>query len=513
MFIHMATWGDTTLFDLGARSLLRRGSCYRDVFLHGPPGMVWVQLGVRSLVGWSSVALRSGDLVVLSASIWLALRASEIGRQSRAASVWLAAALFLCYSTSTEWAHCQPDSWMLMPALAALNLLQHQVVGLCGPGERRGAIAIAGLVEGGLWGVAFLIKPFVAVPAVCCLLLALALVVRTAGWRRAFQGVASVLAGGTLALGAAVGVLCLTGDWSEFVASVFGGWNRDYVRLSADWGHRTIQAVTMWPSPWHWIHALAVPVAFYRIARTTFGGTPPIAAAPVRAGAALFAAFYLGWFFQANYLQLLFEYQALPALLLAWCVVVGELYSVAPRVIVAAILPAMVLALVVRHPLLRADRRALWAECWRTGDSDRLKDAFSLNWGDGHTTWEDLRGAIRYLKAQGAGDHEVTCWHFSAIPVYTELGIEPSNRFVFPGTRMIYFPTYKDLMREETMNSPQRFVVLDLMPANGPTFNFHQHLAFGPGAFPAFKPRSVWHSGRYVVLELAPRADHDTKTE
>jgi hypothetical protein len=513
----MAAWGDTTLFDLAARSLLRRGSCYHDVFLHGPPGMVWVQLGVRSVVGWSSVALRSADLVFLAASIWLALRASGLALRSRAASVWLAAALFLCYSTSTEWAHCQPDSWMLVPALAALNLLHFQVVALSGTASRRRLFAM-GMAEGWLWGLAFVIKPFVAVPALLCFLLSLTIVVRSAGWRQALQGVTSVVAGGLLALGCAALVLQLTGDWSEFVASTFGGWNSDYARLAAkkSWGNRTVEAVTLWPAPWHWIHVLAVPVAVFQIARTIFGVRPSAGAPRVRA--ALFAAFYLGWFFQANYLQVQYEYQALPALLLAWCVVVGELCSYAPRLTVAALLPILVLALAVRHPLLRADRVKLWAECWRTGDSDHLKDALSLNWGEGHTTWEDLRGAIGYLEASGAGDREVTCWHWSAIPAYTELGIEPSNRFIFPGTRMGYFPSFKEVIREETMRSPQRFVVMDLMPSllptKGPNFNYHQRLVFGPGSFGSFKPISVRQFGRYVVLELPPASNQgDGKAE
>src|SRR4051812_42847361 len=40
LFLRMAVWGDCTLFDLAARSLLRRGSCYRELFIHGPPGMI-----------------------------------------------------------------------------------------------------------------------------------------------------------------------------------------------------------------------------------------------------------------------------------------------------------------------------------------------------------------------------------------------------------------------------------------------------------------------------------------
>src|SRR5262249_20507355 len=132
LFVRMAVWGDCTLFDLAARSLLRHGSCYREMFLHGPPGMIWAQLAVRSLVGWDSVGLRAADLVIFAAAVWLLARGTQPRELPRAVSVGIAAVLFLCYSSATEWSHCQPDTWMLLPSLGALYLRQRQAAALAG---------------------------------------------------------------------------------------------------------------------------------------------------------------------------------------------------------------------------------------------------------------------------------------------------------------------------------------------------------------------------------------------
>jgi hypothetical protein len=516
LFLRLMTWGDTVLFDLAAKSLLRHGSFYRNVFMHGPPGMVWCQLAVRSQVGWSSIALRCADLAILAVSILLMLRTCGLGRQARAASVWLAAILFLCYFMSTEWAHCQPDSWMLMPALAALSLRQRQVASLDDDEGRKYAAVVRGLAEGGLWSVAFLMKPFVVVPAALCLCVSLLLMHRHAQLpgRQAFRNVASLFVGAAGVMGGAIAVLIGTGDWNEFVASTFGGWNSDYLRFSADWGHRTVEAVTQWPVPWSAIHALAVPVAFLTIALAVRGQAWSPESSPGKARRALFAAFYLGWFFQANYLQLQFEYQTLPALLLAWCVLGATLWAYAPRLTVLAALPAAAVAIaVLHHPLLAPNRMACWSVCWKPGGSDHLMDTLGLNWGEGHTSREDLRGVINFLKSRHAADREVTCWHWSTIPVYTEMDIEPSTRFVFPGSRLGYFPTFKKVILDETMSSPQRFLVADLYVTKGPKFNYHQPMDFPLDSFQPFKPVYIFHSGRYIVLEFRSPSPADSKSD
>src|SRR5262249_36748989 len=155
----------------------------------------------------------------------------------------------------------------------------------------------------------------------------------------------------------------------------------------------------------------------------------------------LLAAFYLGWFLQANFIQRQFEYHVLSALLLAWAVVLGWVASWRPRLPLAAAVAAAGVWLAADPPPVGAHRPSVWAAGWPPKAPDRLKDRLSSNHTVGRTTWQDLRGVMRYLQQHHAGDREVTCWHFSAIPLYTELRLEPSTRFVFPGQRIADFPS------------------------------------------------------------------------
>src|SRR5262245_4942929 len=119
LFLCMPLWCDCTFYDLGARSLLRGGVLYRDLFYHGVPGMMLLQAAVRAALGWGSVALRLADFAFVSGCVWLLARQPPLGGGPRAAPVLLAALLYYCYFATTEWCHCQPDTWMLLPALAA----------------------------------------------------------------------------------------------------------------------------------------------------------------------------------------------------------------------------------------------------------------------------------------------------------------------------------------------------------------------------------------------------------
>lgn len=506
LFLRMGVWGDTTLFDLAARTLLRRGHCYQDIFFHGPPGMIWAQLAVRTLVGWSSVGLRAADLVIFSAVVWLLARGVQPRDLPRAASVWIAATLFLLYFSGTEWAHCQTDGWMLLPALGALWLRQRQASALADAATLGRILLRRSLAEGVLWGLAFLIKPFVAFPAVLCLLVtavpsARALRGRGATLRLVSDG-AGVLAGGMLVGVASVTALYLTADWSAFLAAAFGGWNSDYTGQSLDWLTRSKDAILASQWPWSAVYLAAIPVAVWLVVAALRRRPGPAAGAGGEPRLALLAAFFLGWFFQANYLQKQFEYQTLPALLPAWALVLGWFNRLAPRAAATAVLPAVAVVALVSEPLLTADRLRLWRDCWVSADSDRLKDELARNQTVGLPPWRDLRGVIQYLQKQGAKDREVTCWHFSTIAVLTETGLEPSSRFVFPSSQLDFFPRFRKTILDETMNGPQRFVVLD---QGAMTLNPQQNAILRRYFLP---PRGtlVFHANRFVVLRVPPRA-------
>jgi hypothetical protein len=497
LFLRLAIWGDCTLFDLAARSLLRRGHWYEEVFFHGPPGMVWLQAAVRSLVGWSSEALRAADLAMLAGVLWLLARGAQPRDMPRHVSIWIAVVVFLCYTSATECGQCQSDGWMLLPALGALCLRQRQAPALVAAEPGRG-FAWRALAEGVLWGVAFDIKPFVIVPAIPCVLLAWAAPLRAlpgrAALRRVALDLAGLLAGGLLVGAGSVAALYVSGDWPAFVASTVSSWNAEYARLAASsgWWVRTVQALTLWVHPWGALHVPAVLLAGFVIGaavrRLIRRGGPDVC--PGRLP--LLAAFYLGWFFQANYLQIQFEYQVLPAFLVAWALALGTLWRVAPRLTPALVIPTVVVSLLFTHPLLAAYRIKKWADCWASADSDGLKDWLSLNRNGGHVSWHDLRGVADYCRLHEARDREITCWNWSPIPLYIQMDVEPSTRFVCPGMRMGYFPDHKDEIQREARESPQRFLVIDSAELHRPP------PGYGPHDFAA-----VHRSGRYVVLVLA----------
>jgi hypothetical protein len=459
--------------------------------------MIWFQAGVRSLVGWSSEALRAVDLVLFAGSVGLLARGVQPAGLPRAASVWMAVVLFLSYTAATEWGHCQPDTWMLLPALGALALRQRQLGKLLDPEVPGRALARRGVPEGVLWGLAFLVKPFVAFSAVLCLLLAMGVAFRgltgPGRLRRLACDFAGVLAGGLLVGAASIGYLVVSGDWHAFLEASLSDWNWDYAQTSPGWSQRAVDVVAGWLRPWSALHLAALPLAVCLIYRAVRSRGGPGAGVAEAARLPLLAAFYLGWFFEANFLQRQFEYHVLPVLLLAWALVLGWLGSWRPWPALAVAVPAALVWLVAYHPLLEGERLSLWAACCFPKNADRLKDRLASNPSNGGTSWEDLRGVIQFLKARRAGNREVTCWYFSAIPVYTELWLEPSTRFVFPYQRTADFPRHRDVILAEAMSSPQRYVVFDLDCVGGSGLPFPQ------------PPRpSFFRSGRYLVLDLGP---------
>src|SRR6266542_1383801 len=165
LFVRMPVTSDVAFYDTCAHYVLRGGALERDLFFLPPPGMVWSLVLIRSLLGWSSEAVRLADLVVVSAIIWLLGRWLRAAGLSRAARVWATVLLFAFYLSTSEWSHAQPDAWMLLPAMAALHLRLRLVQALTGePVPTRGTTALS-LLEGMCWAAACLFKPFVALPA------------------------------------------------------------------------------------------------------------------------------------------------------------------------------------------------------------------------------------------------------------------------------------------------------------------------------------------------------------
>ena len=431
-FLCLGLDSDVSMWDLCTRNVLGGGVAYRDAFENNFPGMLWLHLGIRSLAGWSSVAIRMADLGVLIGIVVLLLRWLPPGGALRPAT---AALLLACYLSTSEWCHCQRDTWMLLPALLALDLRRRQVARLR-EGVRGRTLFAWAFLEGLCWAVALWIKPFVVVPAFLCWLTSLVLVCRSDRERR-FRGIAAdlggLLAGGLIAGAAGVVWLRSTGAWPAFVTIVLG-WNRVYAAEGYA-GERLawLAGVLVRLLPGSLVHLVAVPVAFEQLRVVVCrraNGRP--AACPT----ALLAALYLGWMVQAFGMQQAFDYIHVPAILLGIALVAAHWPRLAPlpRWAVAS---CAVVCLAAQQPSLMAHRLALWGRCVREGSTAELRDRLALNDRIG---WRELEQVADFLRQQGVSDGEVTCYTVRTLPLYVMLDRQPFDALLRSGEYPRHFP-------------------------------------------------------------------------
>ncbi len=446
IFLCMPLWADATLYDLAARNVAEGGVAYRDVFDTNLPGMVWLHLLVRSLLGDRPEALRLADVVVYSGVVALLLLWLRRLGGSAHACAWTAVALYAFYFSLSELCHCQRDTWMLLPALGALALRQRRL-----DAAAQGEKPAEALLEGALWATAFWIKPFVAVPALACWLVNGAVERRWAG--AMLRDTLTVVAGGAAVGAAGLAWLVHSGAWPH-VQDVFLHWNPEYLTTSDGWERRTRFLCKAFV-PWSLVHLVAAPLAALTLARALLHSSA------ARAWA-LPSAFYLGWLFQAAYLQKGYEYTLASALPPALVLVAGRAWWPGPLRLGTAVLVAFGLLAAWRHPLLRSERLAVWERCLREGSSPEVRDRLKLVTDRNGTDWTDLRRVADHLRLRGAGDGEVTCYNNSTHPLYVTLGLRPSTRYLHFDTLLMCFPSRREEMRRALAESGQKYVVSDL---------------------------------------------------
>jgi hypothetical protein len=483
-----------------AREVLRGGQPYRDFFLHGPPGMILAYSVVRSMVGWSSVGLRAADLAILTViGILCAWRFLPTG-VSTSRRVLLLAAIYLFYFSVGEWSHCQSDLWMLLPALAALALhLRMRPL----PGRSP--------LQGLLWGVAFLIKPFVAIPAVCAV----------AAQKRLYQRIcrlafltecAGILLGGLVVGAATVVWLRWTGNWPYFYRATFAGWNQDYF-LGAEGPRFRTEHLLTWFWPWTLLHLLAVPMALWMIVRGFWSARGP------DESAVSFAGFYLGWLLQATYLQHQLRYQMVPAVILSLTLVAGA--EVTPlgqrhralRYAVGVSVCGFIVWCLLCHPLLVPARMSVWRRCWSEGSSAEIRNALTVETDPAAPDWVRLGEVEAFLRGRRLRDHQLTCYAPSTVHVYRDLDTKPSTRFILLMPAMSMFVGHRDQIADEVRRSPERYVLSDLIllgisrrkADRGTSYRLSDLPPPGPGAPPDFAQKypyiypAIFRAGRYLV--------------
>jgi hypothetical protein len=516
LFVCMPLTPDTLLYDLSARTVLRGGVMYRDVFDNNLPGAVWIHCGLLGLLGNRSEAIRLFDLAVLALIVVLLVRLLALMRRPRVVLVWTAVLLWLFYSSLSEWCHCQRDTWMLLPALGALHLrLRH--LGQLGRREVPAWRLLLGTAaEGLLWGTAVWIKPFVLVPAAAVWLVGAATTRGVpAGPRRRLADFTGLLAGGLLAGGAGLAWLYASGAWSAFW-DIMLHWNDGYyAQQSSDqrWSQALSGVRRLFP--WSVVHLPALFLAAAMLLRA-LRARGAAAASPASLARALLAALYLGWEAQAVLLQHRFDYIHAPGVLLAVALVAAQ--PLPPRAVrVGWVVTALFLLIAAfRHPQLQPDHAAVWARCWREGGSPDVRDRLSAwPFRSGGANWVALAQAADYLRTR-AGPGQLTCYHQPAIGIYKEAELTPATRYAYVDVVVFWMPRHRNEILSDLGRSGQRFVLtsvddarlppaeIELLPPDGPQPAPYEGLSSRHGNYPWSLP-VVFRAGPYLVHQVPDR--------
>ena len=407
LFVCMPLNSDTALFDLQAERVLKDGVLYRDIVEPNLPGVVWIHLAVRPLVGWSSEAIRAVDLLTFAGIVFLCMQTLRAPRAG-ALFAFTATAFYLCCN---EWCHCQRDTWMLLPAIAAV--LVRLRTGTAEPRPLKFAVW-----EGTLWGCAFWIKPHVAVPALFVIAVD---ALRSQDRSRATKDAAAVVAGGILAALPGIWWLIDSGAWPYFREMMLE-WNPEYLAAG-----RERQSLDRWLMmtyrfhPWWIVHLVAVPLA-WRAIRDAISGR----AGHVRdRSVSLVAAVYVGWFLQAIILQHAMDYIHAPPIVLGLLLISAWPwhFDVAPRRVATG---AFLCLALLAAPILNLQRLAMWPRCWSEGSSTHVRATLA------HGTfpaWQDLSRVVNFLREQRVTDGELTCLNVHSVHVFRELRVQPATRY------------------------------------------------------------------------------------
>ncbi len=466
---------DTVLYDLQARCLLNGGVLYRDILEPNLPGIVWVHAVVRSWIGWTSTALLAFDLIVVLAIGCLLAKLTRIrvrhSTQSRIAAPLTLFGILLFYLGTSEWCHCQRDTWMLLPCLIALLIrikVMHELPMITDRTPRFTVQQFAwGIFEGVFWAGAFWLKPFIAVPAVIVLLVSVRYSTNFRCWG---QHTLSVILGGLLTGSLGVVWMVRTGCWPHFLDQLTH-WNGDYFQAGRTrWTLDRYVAHAMRFQPWIWLHVVAMGISLRGLLfnRSRSSGTRDDEPSLV---SSLLSGLYLGWILQAFFLQQLFDYIHVPGILLAWTICVrragvslasADNAAAVKKLVIPAFAAFLCLALVT-SPMLRWNRQRLWWQCVQAclglPLSPETKDQMAQI---PFPRWAELQPMIEHIRNAGIVDTQLIAYNGNLIHLYPELGFQPATRFVYLDVSARCFPGHHADMIAAVKQSAAQYVVSDL---------------------------------------------------
>ncbi len=531
LFLQLTLTPDTVLYDLQARLMLEDGVLYRDIVEPNLPGVVWVHAGLRFLFGWSPLVLRIFDLGVVAgislilshiivpcSSSWLAELEEDSGRRVLRYSLVLLIGSF--YLSTSEWCHCQRDTWMLLPCLVAVLLRLART-------EFRGMSTFARIMnafgEGVFWASAFWLKPFVAVPALIVILVSLK---KTGSVRLWLLETVLVLLGG-IATGAA-GILWMmqNGCWSAFTTMMFE-WNGDYYQSGRSrWTVDRLLAHVQRFSPWIVLHLPAASLCVTMFIRTgilwgrKLSGKTVSEAPSASPQVVLLRSVYAGWMIQCLLFQQLFDYVYVPAMILAISVSLQALIPVAAGIRISAgrlcarpaclVSGAVLCWLVIAVPgssLMQKERIQTWRSCVLALSSGRIddvtRDAISQT---PFPRWAELSRMMEHLQHSRLRPQRLMAYSGNLIHVYPGLHQMPPTRFVYLDALARCFPARRQEMLKAVQIAGVDYVLADLQedgweetPSDGRLLPDEISASAPTLPFP-WNQTPVFRSGSYVLL-------------
>lgn len=482
LFVCSPVTSDTSLFDLQAMNVQKGGVPYRDIVEPNLPGAVWIHLGLRSIVGWSSEAMRTADLLILLCTLTLLTWVVSGNQTNRARGLVRFASpvfLFACllfYVTRNEWCHCQRDIWMLLPVSLALAIrLRRESVG--------GGAAIA---EGVAWALAFWIKPHVAIPAIAVMIVDCN---RFGSIRTQIKDGAFVVAGGVLAAIPGIWWLISTGAWEHFWDMMLT-WNPEYLetgKARRSWERIDVMFHRFYP--WWLVHIAAIPVALMSLWNRF---KPSIKANLQSHRVWALSACYIAWIAQTFVLQHAMDYIHVPEVILAMAVLTAYPWKLELPVRRVAVAALLVLA-VISMPQLRKGRPAVWLQCFTSGSSPQTRSVLAQG---NFPNWEHIDNVRAFLESQNAADEDISCTNVHSVHLLKELNVLPANRYWSVNCLLTMFPSRYEQIMTTVNDSRHRFVVVE-----------ETETAYKGQVLPEVFPRQfpvVFESATYKVYATEP---------
>ncbi len=512
MFIRMPLATDVVLYDVQAEAVLNGGTLYQDIFETNLPGIVWLHMLVRPLIGMSSDALRCVDLLLFTGTVTCLALWNRRNHLSVTGGLWIAIALFAFYFSLSEWCHFQRDTIILLPSLGALWMRRKQIDRVSGEDEVK-STALWGYayLEGLLWATAFWIKPFVAVPAICVWL---GSVLMMRGKKRALIDFSGLLAGGVFLGGVGIAWLWQNGAWPWFL-DTFLNWNPEYVTArKAGWNFLRFAQFLYRFYPWFLLHLCAVPLALIMLVnawKSHRNAESLETLSPELRDECLLSLMYLGWMVQSMAFQHLFDYVHPPSHLLAITVIGGYLGSRYSQHTLGwgwkSGIALFLLLVLLTFPAFKPDRVRLWKTCLLQSSNAELKARLALL---AQVDWEDLEAVKQFLAEQGLKDGELHCYNSTLIYLYPELNLRPATRYVFFDSILVFCYSHRKELHQSLVESPQKFIVTDLIesgfnretanaPAENPERNVPPQYPISLGGVYPWSQKVVFRSGRYLV--------------